>query len=780
MNNKPEKTNEIDLMGIWHIVLKRRWVVITFVLLTVTIAAIISFTSTPIYQATATILIENQRPAGLSIEELFSDRNYVSDFQGVYFNTQLELLHSRALGERVAKKLNLGSRPEFQQQQQTVTPMGIFRALKGFVTLRWLRSPKRPPSAASRAGAYEDLADERNAVMAAQVVGAVQVNVVERTGIVNVSYKSPNPGLAAEIVNTLAEEFYDYSIETRYEATQQASEFLSEQIAQLREDLAVKERELQKYGQEKNLMVLDSREDTVVGKFSEMNNSYTAAQITRVKKEAALKELRSLNVDTISNSQSVNSPTVNAILQNYIQTKNEYQEKLRTFRETYPEMQRIKARMDSQRSELQNEIKNAVAAAEGEYRTAVQEESSLKNLMENQKQTVLNTNSNKILYNALQIEVDNMRTLLAFLVNKQNETQVSARISGQRTSNVRVVDKALVPQSPVSPNVKRNIMMGLLLGLFLGLGLAFGVEFMDTSIKSPEDVEKLVGLPSLGIVPTFSVDGASGKNLYLDYYSYGQKDKVAPELKKDGKETPIELVNHYYPNLAVSEAYRTIRTSILFSHADREAFQVITFSSAFPQEGKSTTTTNISVSFAQLGDKVLLIDADLRRPRLHRIFKTRNVQGLSNVLTGRVPLKDAIQKTFVENLWLLPSGPVPPNPAELLNSARMRQVVGQLKETFNYVFIDSPPLLFVSDASILSSISDSTVIVLRPEKAHRKPFLTSITEIQRAKPNLIGVVFNDVNYKKSVYSYDKYKYHYHYRGKYSNAQADEDSRFSDE
>jgi succinoglycan biosynthesis transport protein ExoP len=777
MANKPEKTGEIDLMSLWRIFLKRRWVVITFILLTVTLAAIISFTATPIYQATATILIENQRPSGLSIQELFNEQNYyVSDYQGLYFNTQLELIRSRALGERVAKKLNLANRPEFQEKS-TVTPLGILRAIKGFVTLRWLRSPKKPQAPPESALLAAEYAAERNALMAAQIIGRVRAEVVERTGLVNVSYQSHNPVLAAEIVNTLVDEFYDYSIETRYEATQQASEFLSEQIAQLREDLAVKERELQKYGQEKNLMVLNDREDTVVGKFSEMNNSYTAAQINRVKKEAALKELRDLNVDTLSNSQRVNSPTVNSLLQSYLQTKNEYQEKLKLFRESYPEMQRIKARMDSQRTELQNEIKNAVSAAESEYRTAVQEETSLKNLMENQKQNVLSTNSNKILYNALQIEVDNMRTLLAFLVNKQNETQVSARITGQRTSNIRVIDKALVPESPVSPNVKRNLIMGLLLGLFCGLGLAFAVEFMDTSIKSPEDVEKLVGLPSLGIIPSFSMNG-SNKNLYLDYYTYGPRDKLLKEAVKEGTDAPIELINHFYPNLAVSEAYRTVRTSILFSHTDRDAFKILTFTSAFPQEGKSTTTCNIAVSFAQLGDKVLLVDADLRRPRLHRVFKTRNVQGLSNILTGRVQPKETIQKTFVENLWLLPSGPIPPNPAELLNSNRMRQLLAQLRETFNYIFIDSPPMLFVSDAAIISSLSDSTVVVIRPEKAHRKPFLTTIAEIQRAKSHLIGVIFNDVNYKKAVYSYDQYKYHY--RGKYTEVHGDEDIRFLDE
>jgi len=773
MDNKPEKSNEIDLMAIWRIFYKRRWVVLTVVLLTVTMAAILSFTATPVYEATATILIENQRPGGLSLQELLSDQNaYASDYQGIYFNTQLELLRSRSLGERVAKKLNLANRPDFQKK--LVTPIGVLRSIKNFVTLSWLSSPKKVQPQEGSSSLAAEYAAERNSIMGAEVIGNLKTSVVERTGLVNVSYQSHNPALATEVVNAVVDNFYDYSIETRYEATQQASEFLSEQIAQLREDMGVKERELQKYGQEKNLMDLSDREDSVVSKFSEINQSYTAAQINRVKKEAALKELRDLNPDTIADSQRVNSPTVSSMLGAYLQTKNEYQEKLKLFRETYPDMQRIKARMDSQRTELQNQIKNAVSAAESEYRTAVQEESSLKTLMENQRQNVLSSNSNKILFNALKIEVDNMRALLTVLVNKQNETQVTARISGQRTSSVRIVDKALVPQSPISPNVKKNLMMALLMGLFLGLSMAFAVEFLDTSIKSPEDVEKLAGLPSLGIVPSFSSD-TSKKNLYLNYYTYGTKDKL-PKVR-DGEKTSIELINHFYPNLAVSEAYRTIRTSILFSQTDREASKVITFSSAFPQEGKSTTTSNIAVSFAQLREKVLLIDGDLRRPRLHRIFKLRNVHGLSSVLTDRSPLKDSIQKTLVDNLWLLSSGPIPPNPAELLNSARMKQLLDQLRENFDHIFIDSPPLLFVSDGAILSSISDSTIIVLRPEKASRKPFLSSIGEIRRAKAHLIGVIFNDVDYRKASYSYDQYKYHYH--GKYSDSQGGEGTRLSD-
>jgi len=774
--NKPEKS-EIDLMQFWRIFLKRRWIVITFTVIILTIVAVLSFTATPIYRASATVLIENQRPGGMNIQDLFNSQDmYAMDYQGVYFHTQLELIRSRSLGERVVKKLNLANRADFQQK--VITPMGVLHSIKDFVTLSWLRHPSRPKTETGPEASNAELIAERNAMLASEIIAKITVNVVEQTGLVNIGYESHSPALAAEIVNTLADEFYNFSIETRYEATQQASEFLNEQIAQLRDDLGVKERELQKYGQEKNLMFLGSKDDTSTSKYSDLYQSYTNAQINTIKKQAAVKELKELNIDSLSSYQQVNSATVSALLSGYIQTKNEFQEKLKLYRESYPEMQRLKARMDSQKSELQNEIRSAIEAADADYRRAVKEEQSLKGLMEGEKQTVLSQNSNKILYDAVKIEVENMRTLLAFLVSKQNETQVTARISGQRTSNIRIIDKALLPTSPISPNIKKNLVLALMIGLFLGTGLALSIELLDTSIKSPEDVEKLVQLPSLGVVPSFNLDGSS-KGLHLDYYSYGAKDRLLkPPATGGEKSQTIELINHFYPNLAVSEAYRTIRTSILFSNSGPESFKVMTFTSAFPQEGKSTTTSNMAVSFSQLGEKVLLVDADLRKPRVHRIFKVRNIQGLSNILTGRVQPKDAIVKTFVDNLWVLPSGPIPPNPAELLNSPRMRQLVAQLKENFKYVFIDSPPMLFVSDAALLSSLSDCTIIVLRPEKAHRKPFLNAISEIRKAKSKIIGVIFNDVNFRKNVYSYDSYKYHYHYR--YHDQEPDEDTRFLDE
>ena len=766
MTTKPIK-QELDLLFFWRVFLKRKWIVFTFLVMIVTVAAVLSFTATPIYQATATILIESPRSDFLTLQDLIGNEQYGGyGYNDMYFNTQLELLRSRGLGERVAKRMDLLNRPEFQEK--AVTPTSILGVIKKFLSFRWLRG--KPPAAAQKAEPTSSEAlSERNAILGSQIIGRVRTGVVEKTGLVRVSYQSSNPKLATEVVNTLVEEFYNYSIEARYEATKQASDFLTEQIAQLRRDLEIKQRELQRFGQEKNLMFLNNQEDTAVGEFSNLYNAYMQAQIKRVNKESVLRELQGLNLDAISTPTRISNATVGSLLADYLRTKIEYEEKLKFYKETYPDMQRLKNRLDSQKAQLQTEIGNALAGAESEYRAARKEEDALQIMMASQRQDVVVSNSNKVRYNVLKAEVDGAQTLLAFLQSKQQETQVSARVTGQRTSNIRIVDTALVPNRPVSPNIPRNVVVSLLWGLFLGLVMAFAVEFLDTSIKSPEDVEKLTGLPSLGLIPSYA---ANSRNLYLDYYAYSQRERAAP--RNPGTDTAIELINHFDPNLAISEAYRTIRTSILFSQTDREAMKILCFTSAFPQEGKSTTATNMAVSFAQLGVKVLLVDSDLRKPRVHKIFKVRNIAGLSNVLVGRIQPRDAIQSTQVPNLEVLPCGPIPPNPAELLNSPRMVELLGLLRTKYSYVLIDTPPMLFVSDAAIVSSICDCTIVVLRPEKAFRKPFLNMVSELAKDKAKVAGVIFNDVNIKKSSYYADHYRYHYRY--KYGSYKTEEEDR----
>ncbi|TES85913.1 MAG: polysaccharide biosynthesis tyrosine autokinase, partial [Candidatus Aminicenantes bacterium] len=545
---------------------------------------------------------------------------------------------------------------------------------------------------------------------------------------VEVSFTSPSPILATEVVNTLAVEFIDFSIEKRYETTQQASDFLSEQIANLRDDLAAKERELQRYGQEKELFFLSDTESTAVSKFADLNKAYTQAQIDRIRAEAAYLELKSLKANSLP--QFVNNPVIQQLKTEYTRIKNEYEEKSKKFKPSYPEMIQLKAKLDS----MWNELKKAVDVAESEYRSALKKEVSLKNLLEEQRAAVVRMESNAILYKSIKIEVENKRGLLNSLVERQNETLVSARLGGLKTSNISIIDKAKVPKDPVFPKKKLNLILALLMGLFGGVGLCFIFEYLDNTVKGPEDVEKLAGLPSLGVIPFLPPKGVKKKKRYGYYsgykYSYGKEnpgsENPLPEIKE------IELVNHLYPKFFISEDYRTVRTSILLSHAESPP-KTIVFSSTLPKEGKTATVVNMAVAFSQLEEKVLIIDADLRKPRLHRIFKVRNLGGLSGYLTGKVSLKDAIQKTSVENIWLLPSGVIPPNPSELLNSKKMKKMMEEVKEAFDVILLDTTPVLAVIDAVIVSSIADSVVFLIKAGEVARKPFLNAVEELRRAK-----------------------------------------------
>jgi capsular exopolysaccharide synthesis family protein len=754
MNGLNSKTHrkEIDLLEYWRVIVKRKWVLGTFAAVLVVFVAVLSFTATPLYRATATILIDEPNTSLVNIQDVLNSSGYYqTDYLGTYFNTQLKLLTSRSLAERVAKRLNLGARPEIRTARTSAT--SPVQAIKGFLSLRWVFPAKKSSAAGGAPGASSPS-------YAFAVMDGLGITPVPETRLVQVSYTSSHPVLAADIVNALVEEFVSYSVETRYEATKQTSEFLSETIAQLREDLKRKEEDLQKYGEEKKLLFLNDKESTVVNKFSDVNSAFTEAQIDRFKKEALYRELKGLNINALP--ESVNNPVIQALKASYSQAKSDYEEKSKFYRPDYPEMVKLKARLDSTTNALEEEIRKAVGAAEADYRAALNKEKSLQGLLDSQRTDVVRMNNNAILYRSLQIEVDNLRNLLSTLVSKQNEIQVSSQLGGLRTSNIKIVDRALVPASPFTPNVRRNLMMALLLGLFVGLGLVFFVEYVDNTVKGPEDVEKLTGLPSLGIIPYLAADGLKRKSSpYGNYqYSYGAEGEAREEILPEVSE--IELINHLFPKFSIAEDYRTVRTSILFSHADSSP-KTVCFTSAMPQEGKTATVSNMAISFAQLEGKVLLIDADLRKPRLHKVFQTRNLVGLSGFLTGKLDFDEAIMKTSIENIWIIPSGPHPPNPAELLNSKRMRDLLAKVKDRFDTIIIDTPPVLAVIDPVIVSSLADCTVFVVQAGKTTRRALAKAVDEVRKAKAEIIGVVFNEVKLGRQglnapYYHYYQYEY----------------------
>ncbi len=752
----------VDLLEYWRVIVKRKGVLLLFAAIVIVLVGIRTFTATPKYQAKATLLIEDESAKMMSIEDEFGYRVGRTDLR--FFNTQLRLLQSESLTDRVVTKMNLLSRPEFSEDEKKNSFISGF---KNFITLKWITRKKKAEEGEESLASLMD----PNSEIIEMIQDEIDVSPIRETKLVEVSYKSEYPVLAAEIVNTLADEFISFSIEKKYETTQQASDFLSEQIANLREDLAAKERELQKYGKEKELFFLSDKESTAVSKFADLNQAFTQSQIDRINKESAYRELRDLSVDSLP--QYINNKLIQDLKTDYAGMKNEYEEKRKIFKADYPEMISLKAKLDNMKGELRSEINKAVDAAESEYNSALKRESSLKRLLEQQKTDVIQMNSNAILYNSIRIEVENKRKLLESLVSRQSETQVSARLGGLKTSYVSIIDRAKVPKDPVSPKKKMNLILALLVGIMGGVGLCFVLEYLDNTVKGPEDVEKLTGLPSLGVIPYLPPEGMKSKKRYgyysgyNSYGSYGEdnpgKDAATlPEIKE------IELVNHLHPRFYLSEDYRTIRTSILLSHAESPP-KTIVFLSSLPSEGKTVTAANMAVAFAQLNQRVLVVDSDMRKPRLHRIFNVKNTGGLSGYLTGKVPIEDAVKKTEIENIWIIPSGPIPPNPSELLNSQKMKLMLDEMKRGFDVIMLDSPPVLAVIDGVILASIVDSAVYVIEAGKTTNKTFVSGVEELKKAKGNIIGVLFNEAKVsRRGDYSgyYKGYSKYYRYRRYY--------------
>jgi succinoglycan biosynthesis transport protein ExoP len=741
---------DINLLEYWDIVWKRKTIVLATLGVCLALVAVLSITQTRRYTATAQILIEDQGSSKFNLNEyLNAPTNSSDDFLGTYFNTQLRIIQSRSLAERVVERMNLGTRPEFMSEMKK--SRSVPKMLKDIVTFRWLRSKPRTPVEAGGAAAGA----EAKTVYAGAVLNNLAVKPVPETRLVDVSYTSTQARFSADVVNTLVQEYINYTIESRSQATEQTSDFLTDTIAKKKAELDTKERQLMRYSEEKKILPLSDKDSNTVSQYTSAATAYSNAQVARIAAQARYQELQKIRIDALP--QNVNDPTIQSLRTNYLAAKNEYEEKIATtYTPSHPEMIVLKAKVDTLERQLREEIKKAGDMAFTEYSQALNNENRLRDMLEGKRTEVTQQNNDSLFYAGLNTEVESLRTLISTLTAQQKTTEVSATLSGLRTSNIKIVDKALVPDSPSSPNVKRNLIVALLFGLMLGVGLAFGAHFLDNTVKNPEDLDKLTGLPSLGLIPHFSPNG-SGKGGGVYASPYGDS---ASQNTEAAKISEVELINHLFPKISIAEDYRNVRTSILFSRVDSDQ-RVIAFTSTQPQEGKSATISNIAISFAQMGERVLAIDADLRKPRLHKIFQVRNTVGLSDVLTGRVDLEEAIQRTPVSHFWLLPSGPHPPNPAELLNSRKMKELLAAVRDRYEIVLIDLPPVLAVVDPVIVAAIADMTIIVLKTGKTTRKPLLRTINELRKAKARIAGVIFNDAESKKNAFYTPYFQYEYY-------------------
>ncbi len=737
---------EISLPELWRIARRKKWVIINTALIVFALAAVISFLATPKYTAVGQLLIDRE-PNILSFEDIFQ----IESFNDDYFQTQYKLLQSRALAGATVDRLRSNRDEAF-----------VMSGLAG----------------ASRPAAGDSKTDARlRGKLVSSLLRKLTIRPVRKTRLVQASFTHEDPSFAAEALNSLFDSYIEMNVEKRYQATEQATDFLTKQIASVQDEIEQGEKKLQEYGQEKNIIALNSTENTVIEKLGELNKAMTDAQIDRVNKETYYNEIAIATPDYIPDALS--NPLIQKLREEYGQLNRDYMSKSVNYLPNHPEILRLRVELDTAKKALEDETQALIKRAYSDYQAALKKEQALTAVFNRQRTEAFQLNSNAIQYNSLQIQIQNQKNLLESLMKRKSETDVSSRLKGLRTSNIWIVDRAELPTSPSSPDKKKNMMFGLLIGLVGGLGLAFLFETLDVTVKDAEDVKKFAGLQMLGVVPDYFAKG-SGKGGHRKPTG-GAAANLAARLKKSGAgltgrvsnafggraaEPPtderesMDLVVHFSPRSSLSEYFRSIRTTLLLSAAEAR-LQVLAVTSPSPQEGKTGTLSNLASAIAQAGKSVVIIDADIRKPRLHKIFRIQNLNGLTKYLTTELPLEDLLRATPIPSLFLINAGPLPVNPVELLASEKMAHLISRLRETFDFVLVDTPPLLAVSDALALGPRLDGAILVVRAGKTTRQALQQAREKLDAHKIKGVGVIINQVGTRDLSYSYmDKYYGHY--------------------
>jgi capsular exopolysaccharide synthesis family protein len=730
----------IQLEEYWDVIKRRKKVLIYFSISVVIIAMIWAFIQTPIYEAKGTLMIESDQRNVLMFPDTYTLQTIGRD---EYLVTQVKILKSRALAKSVIEELKIGEL--FGTQKSSFELGQLFSIFK----------KKKPITK-----------EEQMTSTITNFLDILGVEIIEDSRLVEVTYQSKDPQQCAKVVNTLFDKYVNFNLRIKTESIKMASEFLTTQIEDLRRTLNQKERELQDYSKRKELFYLSGEETTVVEKFADLNNAFTEAQINRINKESVYRELKSKKFENYP--QVSTNQLVQQLKKEHSEVETEYKRKTQIFKDSYPEMQRLISQMEYLQKRIQNESvdigRKALQEAEADYQTAKSKEDSLAGLLNRQKQDVVSTNTSAIYYNSLKIEVTNMRSLLDHLTKKQKESLLTSRLEGLQTSNIKIIDQAEVPISAIAPKKKSIFTFALLLGIFGGLGLVFLLDWTDKTIKTPDEIERMLKLPSLGFIP------AIGDEYFFSPYgsfnaAYSLYSEKSKKLNNEKMIKQIELANYLEPESMYAENYRNIRTAILLSTPDSLP-RLMTVTSAKPQEGKTATAVNLAISFTKLDKKVLIIDADLREPRIHKIFKTRNNMGLSSVLAGKATIDEVLLSTEIKNLSIIPSGPLPPTPGELLNTKSMKDLIYHVREHFDFIFLDSPPLVGIMDPIILAHYSDAVLLITSSGKTHIRLLEKARDDLNKhANIRLLGVVLNKVDMKKDGYRYYAYN-HYKYLDEY--------------
>lgn len=723
-------SQESNLLLYWKILRKRRWTVASVLAVILTGVVIGTVRERPLYRASAMIEIQRENPNIVTVQELFQLPN-ISDS---YLATQFRILRSHSLARQVIRQLHLDQIREFN-------PPGGF----------WPWSSKsRGDPAFSTDPAHEQAVVSRFE----QQLG---VNPIRGSRLVEVSFESRDPGRAARVVNTLATSYIQDNLRNHWRATRQASKWLSGQLEGLKSRLEKSEDRLQRYAEANGLVFLESdtgqKQNIVEERLRQLQDELTRAQVDRYRKQSLYRLVQAGNYGALPGV--FDNRTTQQLTVKLANLEVEKARLAANFTAGYPKMKEVQNQIDRLRNFLAQQRQQAAQHVKDEYLAATRREVLVRQAFDRQKQLANVTAGKLVEYNILGREVQTNKQLYQGLLQRLREAGVSA---GLKASNIRVVDPAVPPVSPVAPHILLNLSIAMLVGLTFGAGLAFLQERLDNTLKTQADVESFLGVPALALIPSErSLSPKKNGNRKFP----GRMPASSPEIADGsaGEQVKgsgwIRVDSGTLDHSLLSEAFRNLRTSVLLSTATRPPRSLVVLS-AEPGEGKTTICGNLAISLAQLGKRVLLVEGDMRRPCLHSFFHLPGESGLVHCLAGEEEWRGLVRPSGLQGLDCLLCGPVPPNPTELLAGGRMEELVDEAVADYSFVLIDAPPLLNVADGRILSTIAEGTILVARGGATPREFVQRAQLSLCDVGAHLIGVVLNDVDFRREGYGYAAY------------------------
>ncbi len=699
--------DHLSIVQIWRVLQKRRWLVLGSLSLVVILVTAYSFSLPRRYDASSRLLLDLEGSADLALDQVVMPVGIDLDTK---LQTQISIVQSDTIATSVIEQLALQDNPAFVGKH------------------------------APHNGRSFDALDLRSrAVLINTFHRFLTVELIPKTEIIEIHFRNGDPALAADVANAVAKTYIEHNFQTKYQAMRQTSDWLTKQLDDVKKNAEVAEQQLISYQKKTGLLGTDENHNIVVDKLELTNKALSEAEEDRILKEAKYRIALTENPDVIASI--VPDSLIGTLYKQRAESRSEYAQLAAKYGASYPRVIQLQSQLTELDSSIAEENVKVRESLRTEFRAALKSQEMLQATFDEQKDNAFKMNQDAIQYGVMRREVDSSRDLYEGLLKRLKEAGI---LAGLRSSNINVIDTASVPVAPVEPKIPLNIALGCLGGIVFGISSAFIAENIDSSIRTPEDIETYCSLPSLGIIPSaVKSEGAAANAL---------APRKAPRII-----LPVTLEHR---NSGSAEAFRALRTSLMLSSPGAPP-QVILITSAVSEEGKSFVSINLAVVLAQTGQQVLLVDADMRRPSINTYLGIPTNPGLSACLAGTSDSQDVIIKIEdVPGLHVMPAGRTPPYPAELLASEAFPQLVMQWRERYRYIVIDTPPALAVTDSVVGARVSDVVVLVARSEKTRRQSLARARDLLTKARVHIGGVVVNDLSFDSM-----EYRHYYGYYGK---------------